>query len=329
MHIGSYKLHSSVILAPMAGVSDRPFRQLCRRYGAALAVSEMMAANPELWHTRKSLLRMDHNGETGIRSVQIVGSEPEQLADAARFNVASGAQIIDINMGCPAKKVCNKAAGSSLLRDEKLVAAILEAVVKAVSVPVTLKIRTGWCPSSKNALQVARIAENAGIQALTIHGRTRACRFEGTAEYDTIALVKSGVRIPVIANGDIDTPEKARQVLDYTGADAVMIGRAAQGQPWLIRDIIQFLEDGTSPKPPSLTEITEILHEHVEALHDFYGEQQGLRIARKHVGWTLARIPLSSHFRQAFYKIETAELQRIRIRELPYYLTTQKKEYSL
>jgi len=312
----------------MAGVTDRPFRQICRRYGAAMAVSEMMAANPELRHTRKSMLRMDHSGESGIRAVQIVGSEPAQLAAAARFNVDSGAQIIDINMGCPARKVCNKAAGSALLRDEKLVADILAAVVKAVAVPVTLKIRTGWCPTTRNATRIARIAEDTGIQALTIHGRTRACRFNGVAEYDTIAAVKAALRIPVIANGDIDSPDKARQVLDYTGADAVMIGRAAQGQPWLIAAIRRFLADGTRLQAPSLAEVTALLDEHVETLHQFYGDAQGLRIARKHIGWTLARLGLPEPVRQAFNTIESARSQSLAIKALHHYSDSHKKENS-
>lgn len=326
MHIGPYQLNNPVILAPMAGVTDRPFRQLCRSYGVGLAVSEMMAANPDLRDSRKSRLRMDHAGETGIRSVQIVGADPEQLAEAARYNVDHGAQIIDINMGCPAKKVCNKAAGSSLLRDERLVAHILDAVVGAVNVPVTLKIRTGWCPDSRNALNIARIAESAGIQALTIHGRTRACRFNGEAEYDTIASVKAAVRIPVIANGDIDSPEKAKFVRDYTGADAVMIGRAAQGQPWLIGAVIDFLETGSYSNPPTLEEVSNILLKHVEALHTFYGDYQGLRIARKHVGWTLARMPVCEVFRSSFNTLENAEQQRAQIRNLSDYLRPHKKE---
>lgn len=326
MHIGPYQLNNPVILAPMAGVTDRPFRQLCRAYGVGLAVSEMMAANPDLRESRKSKLRMDHAGETGIRSVQIVGSDPQQLAGAARYNVDHGAQIIDINMGCPAKKVCNKAAGSALLRDEALVAQILEAVVSAVEVPVTLKIRTGWCPESRNALTIARLAESTGIQALTIHGRTRACRFNGEAEYDTIAAVKAAVRIPVIANGDIDSPEKARFVRDYTGADAIMIGRAAQGQPWLIGAIIDFLETGTYQAPPTLEEVSDILLKHVEALHAFYGDYQGLRIARKHVGWTLARMPICEAFRSSFNTLENAEHQRTQIRKLSDYLRPHKKE---
>ncbi|QJD30343.1 tRNA dihydrouridine synthase DusB [Methylococcus geothermalis] len=291
MQIGPHTLSSPVILAPMAGVTDLPFRSLCRRFGAGLAVSEMMAASPALRSTRKSLLRQDHRGEPGPVSVQVVGADPKDMAEAARRNADLGADIIDINMGCPAKKVCNVAAGSALLRDEKRVASILEAVVQAVPIPVTLKIRTGWDPSSRNAVTIGKIAESAGIQALTVHGRTRACGFAGAAEYSTIAHVKNVIGIPVIANGDIDSPGKAEAVLRATGADAVMIGRGAWGQPWLLREIAAGLKDGLPPSPPTLDEIRRTVLGHLEALYSFYGELQGVRIARKHIGWYAARMP--------------------------------------
>ncbi|MCA1768755.1 MAG: tRNA dihydrouridine synthase DusB [Halomonas sp.] len=286
--IGDHSLLNRVILAPMAGVTDRPFRQLCRRLGAGLVVGEMVTSDPSLWHTRKSRLRMDHRGEPGPRSVQIAGGDAEMLARAARLNADQGAQIIDINMGCPAKKVCNKAAGSALLRDELLVAEILEAVVAAVDVPVTLKIRTGWCSDSNNGLRIARLAEASGIRALAVHGRHRQQRYSGNAEYDTIAAIKAAVGIPVFANGDIDSPEKAAAVLDYTGADAVMVGRGAQGNPWIFREIDHYLRHGERLAPPADEERAAVLRDHLTALHDFYGEHMGVRIARKHVGWYLA-----------------------------------------
>ncbi|MFC6671722.1 tRNA dihydrouridine synthase DusB [Marinobacterium aestuariivivens] len=307
--IGPYTIDSQVVLAPMAGVTDRPFRQLCRRLGAGMVVSEMVTSDTRLWNSRKSALRLDHEGEPEPRSVQIAGGDPEMMADAARMNVARGAQIIDINMGCPAKKVCNKAAGSALLQDEALVRDILQAVVDAVDVPVTLKIRTGWNPHNRNGLRVARIAEQAGIQALAVHGRTRACGYRGEAEYDTIRAIKQAVALPVFANGDIDSPEQARRVLDYTGADAVMIGRAAQGRPWLLREIDHYLRNGHRTEAPSRTEIREILVEHLQALHQFYGEYMGVRIARKHVGWYLQAEQDGRVFRQAFNQLETAEDQ--------------------
>jgi tRNA-dihydrouridine synthase B len=251
MHIGPYQLDNPLILAPMAGVTDRPFRLLCREMGAAMAVSEMVTSNKHLWHTRKTQLRLDHKGETTPRSVQIAGTDPLQMAEAAQFNVTNGAQIIDINMGCPAKKVCSVMAGSALLRDESLVDKILSSVVNAVDVPVTLKIRTGWDPQNRNAVQIAKIAEDAGIQALAVHGRTRACAFKGDAEYDTISAIKSQVNIPVIANGDIDSPEKTAHILKLTGADAVMIGRAAQGRPWIFREILHYLEHGETLAAPT------------------------------------------------------------------------------
>ncbi len=285
MKIGPYALSSPVILAPMAGVTDKPFRQLCRRMGAGLAVSEMTIADPRLWGTRKSQRRMDFADEPGPVSVQIAGYDPRMLAEAARHNVALGAQIIDINMGCPAKKVCNVASGSALLRDEALVTRILEAVVAAVPVPVTLKIRTGYSRAGRNALRIAHIAEAAGISALAMHGRTREDQFTGEAEHDSAAAVKAAVRIPVMVNGDIASPAQARAVLAHTGADAVMIGRAAQGRPWIFRGISHYLATGERLAEPSLAEVRDILLGHLQALHEFYGEPMGVRIARKHLGW--------------------------------------------
>src|SRR5690554_5388173 len=282
--IGPYSIDSRLMLAPMAGVTDRPFRQLCRRLGAGLAVSEMVTSDSRLWNTRKSSLRLDHSGEPAPRSVQIAGGDPQMMAEAARMNRDNGAQIIDINMGCPAKKVCNKAAGSALLRDEPLVAAILEAVVAAVDIPVTLKIRTGWDPANRNGVRIARIAEQSGIQALAVHGRTRNQLYTGEAEYDTIAEIRQAIRIPLFANGNIDSPQKARQVLEYTGADAVMIGRAAQSRPWIFREIEHYLRHGEVPAEPGLAWQQQLLLQHLDALHEFYGPEQGVRIARKHAG---------------------------------------------
>ena len=297
MLIGPYRIDPPVVLAPMAGVTDKPFRQLCKRLGAGLAVSEMTSADARLWGTVKSLRRMDHVGEPEPVSVQIAGHDPALLAAAARHNVEHGADLIDINMGCPAKKVCNVWAGSALLQDEPRVARILDAVVRAVAVPVTLKIRTGWDRAHRNALAIARIAEDAGVAALAVHGRTRADRYEGEAEYATIAAVKAAVRIPVIANGDIDSPEKARAVLAATGADAVMIGRAAQGRPWIFRQVAHFLASGERLPEPSPHEIRDILLGHLEALYAFHGEHQGLRIARKHLGWYARDRPENAAFR--------------------------------
>ena len=307
--IGPYSFDSSVILAPMAGVTDRPFRQLCKTMGAGLVISEMLTADSSLWSSRKSLLRMDHTGEAEPIAVQIAGGDPEMLAEAARLNLANGAQIIDINMGCPAKKVCKKSAGSALLQDEQLVSDILKAVVAAVDIPVTLKFRTGWSQEMRNATRIARIAEDAGIQALALHGRTRADAFVGEAEYDTIAEVVKAVQIPVFANGDITSPAKAKAVLEHTGAAAVMIGRAAQGRPWIFREIEHYLRTGEQLPEPTLTEIREILFSHLRELYRFYGEVMGPRIARKHVSWYLQTVPGSDLFRKAFNAMENAEEQ--------------------
>jgi tRNA-dihydrouridine synthase B len=285
MRIGPYPLENNLALAPMAGVTDLPFRKLCRQLGAGLAAGEMLTADSRLWHTRKSRLRMDHSGEPEPRVVQIAGGDADMLAEAARLNVDAGAQIIDINMGCPAKKVCNKAAGSALMRDESLVREILETVVSAVTVPVTLKMRTGWDETSRNALNIARMAEQIGVQALAIHGRTRMCMFEGEAEYHTIAEIAQAVSIPVFANGDIDTPRKAQEVLQQTGAAGLMIGRSAQGQPWIFREISAFLRGETLLPVPSVAEVRDIMLAHLRELHAFYGEEAGVRIARKHIGW--------------------------------------------
>ena len=309
MRIGAHQLRNGLFVAPMAGITDRPFRRLARRYGAALAVSEMVSSRPELRESRKTRLRVDHAGEPGPISVQIAGSDPRLLADAARFNVERGAEIIDINMGCPAKKVCNVAAGSALLEDEPRVARILEAVVAAVDVPVTLKIRTGPVPDRRNAMRIARLAEAAGVQLLAIHGRTRACMFEGRAEYDTIAEVKSRLRIPVIANGDVRTPEDAKRVLEATGADGIMVGRAAQGRPWLYREISHYLETGERLAPPPAAEMAAVLIEHLEGLYTLYGAEQGTRVARKHIGWTVRELPGGEALRCAVNTIDAAAAQ--------------------
>jgi tRNA-dihydrouridine synthase B len=314
MRIGPYKLDNNLLLAPMAGVTDRPFRQLCRRLGAGLAVSEMISADASLWGTRKSVRRLDHQGEEGPIAVQILGSDPAMMADAARANVEFGAQIIDINMGCPAKKVCRKAAGSALLADERLVAEILHAVVDAVAVPVTLKIRTGQDRNSINAPRIAAIAEAAGIQALSVHGRTRACRFAGEAEYETIRRIKQQIGIPVIANGDIDSPKKAREVLAMTGADGIMIGRAAQGSPWIFGQISHYLRTGETAAEPTARQVMEILLEHLSQLYEFYGETMGTRIARKHIAWYSKRHPGGAQFRERINRTESAshQLQQVR-----------------
>ena len=309
MRIGTYTLDNNLMLAPMAGVTDRPFRQLCRRLGAGLGVSEMLSSNPRVWNTAKSMQRMDHSGESGIRSVQIAGADPDLMAEAAKFNVANGAQIIDINMGCPAKKVNKKLAGSALLQYPDLVESIVRSVVDAVSVPVTLKIRTGWDTDNRNGVEIARIAQENGIQSLAVHGRTRACMYKGFAEYDTIRSIKQAVSIPVVANGDITSPEKAREVLEYTEADALMIGRGAQGNPWIFREVSHFLNTGERLAPPSLMEQHSVLKEHVTAVHAFYGEENGVRIARKHVGWYLMEHDKDRQFRKVFNALESAEEQ--------------------
>jgi len=309
VQIGNILLRNNLIVAPMAGVTDRPFRQLCKRMGAGMAVSEMVASDSRLWATEKSLRRGDHAGEVEPIVVQIAGAAPEMMAEAARHNVDKGAHIIDINMGCPAKKVCKVDAGSALMKDELLVARILEAVVNSVEVPVTLKIRTGWDREHRNALTIARIAEQSGIQSLAVHGRTRSDLYDGSAEYDTIRAVKQSVKIPVIANGDIDSPQKARMVLAYTGCDAVMIGRAAQGRPWIFREIAHYLETGAQLASPSYEEIHSIASKHLHELHVFYGEYKGVRIARKHIGWYLAGLPGGSYFRHVMNAIEAADAQ--------------------
>ncbi|WP_439503149.1 tRNA dihydrouridine synthase DusB [Methylophaga sp.] len=309
LSIGPYTLPNNLFLAPMAGVTDRPFRQLCRKLGAGMAVSEMITANKALWASKKSLLRANHEGEPEPRSVQIAGAEPQMMAEAARHNVAEGAHIIDINMGCPAKKVCNVMAGSALLQHEKLVGEILEAVVNAVDVPVTLKIRTGWDRDNRNGVRIARIAEDAGIKALAVHGRTRADAYKGDAEYDTIAEIKSRIAIPVIANGDIETPEKALLVLQQTGADGLMIGRAAQGNPWIFQQINHFLQTGEILAEPSVTEVQQILICHLNTLYDFYGEYSGVRMARKHIAWYSKGLRNGNAFRQQMNTLEKAEQQ--------------------
>ncbi|CAM3538535.1 tRNA dihydrouridine synthase DusB [Parendozoicomonas haliclonae] len=315
LKIGPYQITTPLVLAPMAGVTDRPFRRLCLQMGAGLVVSEMVTSDVRLWNTRKSRLRLEHSGEPEPRSVQIAGGDPEMMAEAARRNAEMGAQIIDINMGCPAKKVCNKAAGSALMKDEALVKDILTAVVGAVDIPVTLKIRTGWSPDQRNGVTIARIAEDCGIQALAVHGRTRSCMYRGEAEYDTIAEICSALSIPVIANGDITSPEKAKQVLDHTGAQAVMVGRAAQGRPWIFQEIAHYLEHGTYLPSPSLETICNILLDHLQELHSFYGDVMGPRIARKHVGWYLQTTDGATAFRKQFNQLETPAAQIAGIRE--------------
>lgn len=309
MRIGPYHLRNNIVVAPMAGVTDRPFRQLCKRMGAGMAVSEMVASNSLLWGSPKTRRRADHEGEVEPISVQIAGAEPQMLAEAARYNVDQGAQIIDINMGCPAKKVCNVMAGSALLKDESLVGCILDHVVAAVNVPVTLKIRTGWDRNNRNARSVARIAESAGVQALAIHGRTRACGFSGDAEYDTIAAVKSDIRIPVIANGDIDTPERVKDVLEYTRADGVMIGRAAQGRPWMFDAVTHYLATGEHLPPPEVAEIKSVLIAHLHDLYGFYGEHAGVRVARKHISWYTKGLAGSAAFRHNMNRLESCDEQ--------------------
>jgi tRNA-dihydrouridine synthase B len=310
MQLGPYQLRNNVFVAPMAGVTDRPFRQLCKELGAGYAVSEMAASNPRVWASEKSTRRVNHDGEMEPKAVQIAGADPALLAEAARFNVARGAQIIDINMGCPVKKVCNNWCGSALLQNETLVASILEAVVAAVDVPVTLKFRTGWDRQHKNALTIARIAEQSGIAMLTLHGRTRADGYSGLAEYDTIAAVKAGVAIPVVANGDIDSPHKAKWVLDQTGADAVMIGRAAQGRPWICREIDHFLRTGNLLPPPLIKEVRALMSQHLLAHYAFYGDYLGVRTARKHIGWYVQALSGGEVFRRQMNLLEDCNLQR-------------------
>jgi len=304
MRIGKYQLENNIILAPMAGVTDRPFRELCRTQGAGLAVSEMLSSNPRVWNSKKSRLRMDYHDESGIRSVQIAGSEPLEMAKAAQLTVQQGAQIVDINMGCPAKKVNKKKAGSALLPHPELVKAILENVVDAVDVPVTLKIRTGWDPENRNGLEIAQIAERSGIQALAVHGRTRQCMYNGFAEYDTIKTIKENVTIPVIANGDITSVEKAKFVLEHTGADAIMIGRGAQGAPWIFNEINHYLSTGEKLAPQNKMDLSAMLIGHVQALHVFYGDVMGPRIARKHVGWYLKAQDQLGYFKRQFNAID-------------------------
>lgn len=309
MRIGQYEIKNRIFLAPMAGITDQPFRRLCSQLGAGLTFSEMMSTNPDVWHTEKSKLRLSHHHEIGINAVQIAGSDPTEMAEAAKINVAYGAEIIDINMGCPAKKVNKKMAGSALLREPDLVASILDAVVNAVDVPVTLKIRTGWDPENRNCLEIANIAEQAGISALTIHGRTRSCLFEGEAEYDSIKAVKQAVSIPIIANGDITSAEKAKQVLDYTQADAVMIGRGSLGRPWLFSEIGKFFEKGDLVSTLPLNDKCQLMLQHIENLHQFYGEEKGYRIVRKHVGWYVEQLKPNANFRRTFNALDSTKEQ--------------------
>ncbi|HTD03018.1 tRNA dihydrouridine synthase DusB [Undibacterium sp.] len=309
MQIGPHVLRNNIFVAPMAGVTDRPFRQLCKELGAGYAVSEMAASNPRLWDTEKSARRTNHEGEMEPKAVQIAGADPDMLAECAKHNVDRGAQIIDINMGCPVKKVCNAWCGSALLQHETLVGRILDAVVAAVDVPVTLKFRTGWDRANKNALNIARMAESAGIAMLTLHGRTRADGYKGDAEYETIAAVKAAVSIPVVANGDITTPEKARHVLQVTGADAIMIGRAAQGRPWIFREIDHFLRTGSYLPAPLISEVSRLMDEHLRAHYAFYGEFLGVRTARKHIGWYVQDLVGGEAFRQQMNLLTSCEEQ--------------------
>ena len=315
MQIGPYKLSNNLMLAPMAGVTDRPFRQLCKRLGAGMAVSEMISSNSLLYGSEKTLRRANHDGETEPRSVQIAGSDPQMMAEAAKHNADNGAQIVDINMGCPVKKVCNVMAGSALLQDEDRVVRILDAVVNAVDIPVTLKIRTGWDPENRNGVTIAQIAEQAGIQALAVHGRTRACAYRGEAEYETIANIKQAVKIPVIANGDINTPEKAKYVLEQTGVDALMIGRAAQGRPWIFNAINHYLETGEHLVEPKVSEVSTIMLDHLERLYEFYGEYIGVRMARKHISWYSKGQTGGGAFRQAVNRVDSIEQQLALTRE--------------
>ena len=309
MQIGPYKLSNNLVLAPMAGITDRPFRQLCKRMGAGMAVSEMVSSNSLLWGSEKTKRRANHEGETEPKSVQIMGADPKLMAEAARYNADNGAQIIDINMGCPAKKVCNVAAGSALLQHESLVKQILEAVVGAVEIPVTLKIRTGWDTANRNGVNIGHIAQESGIQALAVHGRTRACAYRGEAEYDTIADIKQAINIPVIANGDITSPEKAKFVLERTGVDGIMVGRAAQGRPWIFREIEHFLKTGEKLAEPSIIEVRDILIAHLHNLYNFYGEYTGVRMARKHISWYSKGQRHGGAFRDAVNRVDSIEEQ--------------------
>lgn len=309
LRIGSHVLPTNVLLAPMAGVTDRPFRILCRRLGAGLAASEMLTADTRLWESEKSRRRMDHAGEPRPRVVQIAGFDPGMMADAARRNVDAGADIIDINMGCPAKKVCNRLAGSALLRDEALVARILERVVRATPAPVTLKTRTGWDTEHKNGVRIAKMAEDCGIQALAIHGRTRADLYQGDAEHETVRAIKAGVRIPVFANGDIDSPQRARAVLESTGCDGVMIGRAAQGRPWIFGEVNFFLTTGRIRAALPLQMVRDIMRAHLEDLYAFYGDEVGLRVARKHLSWYCRQHPGNDALRKRLMQLGTAQEQ--------------------
>lgn len=327
MRIGTYKLNNNVMLAPMAGVTDVPFRNLCIRMGAGLAVSEMLSSNPRVWDTDKSRERMLYHQDQGIRSVQLAGSDPELMARAAQHNVEHGAQIIDINMGCPAKKVNRKLAGSALLQDPVLVTDILNAVVNSVDVPVTLKIRTGWAQAHRNGVNIAKIAEQAGIQTLAVHGRTREDMFKGNAEYDTIAEIKQAISIPVVANGDICTPQHAKYVLDYTGADAVMIGRGAQGRPWLFREIVHYLAYGNLLPGPTIDEVATVMHKHLQELHAFYGDFKGVRIARKHIGWYLQAINDPLGFKSYFHALESAAEQQESLHHYFENLQERKERY--
>ena len=327
MRIGPYQLRNRILLAPMAGITDQPFRKLCATYGAGLTFSEMMSTNPQVWHTEKSRLRLAHHQDAGINAVQIAGSDPDEMAKAAQVNMDYGAEIIDINMGCPAKKVNRKMAGSALLQYPDLVRQILESVVNAVDVPVTLKIRTGWDLEHQNCVEIAKIAEQSGIQALTIHGRTRECLFEGNAEYDNIKAVKQQVSIPVIANGDITSAEKAKSVLAYTGADGVMIGRGALGNPWLFRSIESLVEHDSIIFEPSLDEKCGVILQHIQDLHKFYGEEKGYRIARKHVAWYLQGIQPNSDFKQTFNAITVPKEQLLVLEEFFNLIVMDKQQY--
>lgn len=312
MHIGPYSLPNRYFVAPMAGVTDRPFRQLCKRLGAGYAVSEMVTSRPDLWDTLKTSRRANHDGEPGPIAVQIAGTEPHMMADAARYNIDRGAQIIDINMGCPAKKVCNKWAGSALMQNEPLALQIISSTVQACAphgVPVTLKMRTGWCHADKNAVQLARAAEDAGVQMVTVHGRTREQGYKGHAEYDTIAAVKAALKIPVVANGDIDSPEKARSVLAATGADAIMVGRAAQGRPWIFREIAHFLATGETLAQPLVAEVKQLLLAHLQDHYSLYGEFAGVRTARKHIGWYVRELPGAEAFRAHMNALQDSQAQ--------------------